>query len=208
MYLPQHFAETRPAVLHDLIRNHPLGTLVSEAEGAPVADELPFLFDPAGGPNGVLQAHLARANPLWRSHPAERPVLVVFRGPQAYVSPAWYPSKAEHGRVVPTWNYVLVQATGRLRVIDDEAWLRGQIATLTRRHEAGRATAWQVGDAPEDFIAQQLKGIVGIEISIETLSGKWKTSQNRSPADRAGVASGLAAEGQEAAQAMARLIPH
>lgn len=203
MYLPEHFAETRAAVLHQLIARHPLATLVTEADGAPVANEIPFVLDAAAG---VLRAHVARANPLWQAHPAERKALVIFRGPQAYVSPTWYPSKAEHGRVVPTWNYIVAQAAGHLRVIDDAAWLRQQIDTLTRGQESGRAAPWQVADAPEDFIDRQLRAIVGIEIPIDTLTGKWKTSQNRDPADRAGVAAGLADERSDTACQMAQMI--
>jgi transcriptional regulator len=206
MYLPTHFAETRPDVLHEVIRRHPLGTLITVADDGPVADEIPFLIDPSAGPHGHLHAHLARANPLCRGEPDGRKVLVLFRGPQAYVSPAWYPSKAEHGRVVPTWNYVVVQATGRLRLIDDEAWIRGQIDRLTAQQEAGRTVPWRVNEAPEDFIAQQFRAIVGVEIVIDSVCGKWKTSQNRNAADRLGVATGLAAEDDELARRMAPLV--
>ena len=204
MYLPSHFAESRPEVLHQLMRAHPLATLVTEAAGVPVADEIPCLLDAEAG---VLRAHVARSNPLWREHPAGKPVLAIFRGPQAYVSPAWYASKAEHGRVVPTWNYVVVQATGTLRVIDDAAWLRAQIETLTAHNEAGRATPWAVGDAPDDFIAAQMKAIVGLEICITSLTGKWKTSQNRDAADRRGAIAGLQAENTDQARQIAALIP-
>lgn len=206
MYLPPHFEETRLDVLHDVIRAHPLGTLITVADGRPVADEIPFLIDPTAGPQGHLHAHLARANPVCRDNSDGRKVLVLFRGPQAYVSPAWYPGKAEHGRVVPTWNYVSVQVSGTLRLIDDEAWIRAQVDQLTTQQEAGRSAPWRVDDAPEDFIAQQLRAIVGVEIVIESLTGKWKTSQNRSAADRLGVAAGLAAEDDPQAQRMARLV--
>lgn len=203
MYLPHHFAETRPEILHALIHENPLGTLITEADGSPVADEIPFVLDRT---RNVLLAHLARANPLSKMHPPERRVLVVFRGPQAYVSPAWYPGKAEHGRVVPTWNYVIAQAVGQMSVVDDPAWLRAQLETITTRQESGRTAPWQVADAPEDFVAQQMKGIIGIEIAIETLTGKWKASQNRSAPDRAGVAAGLGAEATESARQMAQII--
>lgn len=206
MYLPPHFAETRTDVLHDAIRAHPLGTLIRVADGQPVADEIPFVLDPAAGAQGELRAHLARANPLCRNAADGQQVLVLFRGPQAYVSPAWYPGKAEHGRVVPTWNYVSVQVIGTLRLIDDAAWVRAQLDELTTQQESGRATPWRVDDAPEDFVAQQLRAIVGVEIVIESLTGKWKTSQNRSAADRLGVAAGLAAEDDQQAQRMARLV--
>ena len=203
MYLPAHFEETRSEVLHALIRQHPLATLITESDGAPVADEIPFILD---AERGTLLAHIARSNPLWKKHPAERQVLVIFRGPQAYVTPAWYPSKAEHGRVVPTWNYVVAQALGRLKVIDDPAWLKKQIGALTTAQEAERTAPWAVEDAPDDFIAQQLRAVVGLEIAIETLTGKWKASQNRSAGDRAGVLAGLSGEAVEQARQMAQMM--
>lgn len=206
MYLPAHFAEERIDVLHALIREQRLATLVTLSDEGLVADHIPFLLDPKAGPLGTLRGHVARANPLWRAHPVERDVLAIFAGPQAYVSPAWYPSKAEHGRAVPTWNYVVVHAKGRLRHIDDAEWLRRQLTRQTDEHETGRPERWRVDDAPADFIAQQLRAIVGIEITLTKLSGKWKTSQNRSAPDRAGVAAGLAAEPGDDAQAMARLV--
>ena len=193
MYLPAHFAETRPEVLHRLVRTHPLGLLVTQdAAGALAANSVPFVLDadPAGGP-GLLRAHVARANPLWREARADSDSLVVLQGPQAYISPSFYPSKAEHGKVVPTWNYVMVQARGRLRAIDDAAWLDAFVTRLTDRHEAERADPWAVSDAPADFVATMLRAIVGIEITLSSLVGKWKVSQNRSAADRAGVVRGL-----------------
>ena len=193
MYLPAHFAERRPDVLRQAIENHPLGLLVTSGESGVTADDLPFLFDEDPQPPGTLRAHVARANPLWRLADGAE-VLVVFQGPQAYVSPAWYLSKQEHGKVVPTWNYVMVQARGRLRAVDDRDWLRGFVERLTERNEATRPAPWQVGDAPADFVAAQLRAIVGIEIELSSLVGKWKTSQNRSAADREGVAKGLIAE--------------
>jgi len=196
MYLPSHFEEARAEVLHELIRAQPLGLLVTQADAGLQANPVPFLLDPdpAGGP-GILRAHVARANPLWRETHAEVEALVVFQGPQAYVSPGWYPSKAEHGKVVPTWNYVMVQARGRLRAIDDPAWVHAFVTRLTTRHEAVQARPWAVGDAPPDFIDTLTRAIVGIEITLSALTGKWKVSQNRGAADRAGVASGLRAAG-------------
>jgi transcriptional regulator len=193
MYLPTHFEETRAEILHELLRAHPLGLLVTQdSGGALAANSVPFVLDadPAGGP-GILRAHVARANPLWREARLGAESLVVFQGPQAYISPSFYVSKAEHGKVVPTWNYVMVQARGRLRAIDDEAWVRAFVNRLTERHEAPRDKPWAVSDAPDDFIATMLKAIVGIEITLTALTGKWKVSQNRSAADRAGVAKGL-----------------
>ena len=193
MYLPSHFEETRTEVLHALLRAHPLGLLVTQdGGGALAANSVPFVLDadPAGGP-GILRAHVARANPLWREARADVESLVVFQGPQAYISPSFYPSKAEHGKVVPTWNYVMVQARGQLRAIDDAAWVRAFVTRLTERHEAPRAKPWAVSDAPDDYIASMVKAIVGIELTLTALTGKWKVSQNRSLADRTGVAKGL-----------------
>jgi transcriptional regulator len=206
MYLPAHFAEARIDILHALIRAQPFATLVTLSDSGPVADHVPFVLDASAGELGTLRGHIARANPLWRDHPAERDVLAIFAGPQAYVSPSWYPSKAEHGRVVPTWNYVVAHASGWLRVIDDADWVRAQLSQITDEHEAGRATPWRVDDAPPDFIAQQMRAIVGIEIALTKLIGKSKISQNRAAPDRAGVAAGLAAERGDEAQAMASLV--
>ena len=196
MYLPQHFEESRAEVLHELIRTHPLGLLVTLADAGLQANPVPFMLDadPAGGP-GILRAHVARANPLWRETRSDVEALVVFQGPQAYVSPGWYPSKAEHGKVVPTWNYVMVQARGTLRAVDDPAWVRAFVTRLTTRHEAAQAKPWAVADAPPDYIEATARAIVGLEITLSALVGKWKVSQNRSAADRAGVASGLRAAG-------------
>ena len=196
MYLPTHFEETRPEVLHELLRTHPLGLLITHGDSGLQANAIPFVLDadPAGGP-GILRGHVARANPLWHEARAGTQTaaesLVVFQGPQAYISPSFYPSKAEHGKVVPTWNYVMVQARGRLRAIDDAAWVRAFVTRLTERFEAPRAAPWAVSDAPDDYIATMLRAIVGIEIELTALTGKWKVSQNRSAADRAGVARGL-----------------
>jgi transcriptional regulator len=192
MYLPSHFAESRPEVLGKLIHDHPLGLLITLADAGLQANPVPFFLDadPAGGP-GILRAHVARANPVWREARTDLDALVVFQGAQAYVSPNWYPAKAEHGKVVPTWNYVTVQARGRLRAVDDGEWLRAFVTRLTQRHEASQARPWAVGDAPPDYLDSMLRAIVGIEIVLSSLSGKWKVSQNRSVADRAGVARGL-----------------
>ena len=201
MYLPAHFEEKRPEVLHTLLRTHPLGLLVTlNPAGELQANSVPFVLDadPAGGP-GILRAHVARANPLWGEASGEAggeagdrtESLVVFQGPQAYVSPSFYPSKAEHGKVVPTWNYVMVQARGRLRAIEDAAWLHAFVTRLTDRHESKRARPWAVRDAPPAYIETLLGAIVGIEIVLSALTGKWKVSENRSAADRAGVVQGL-----------------
>lgn len=200
MYLPTHFEETRTEVLHALLRTHPLGLLVTLSDGQPQANSIPFLLDAQRGPHGTLVAHVARANPLWREA-ALTHVLAVFQGPQAYVSPSGYASKAEHGKVVPTWNYVMVQARGRLRAIEDPHELHALVSRLTDTHEGRRAAPWAVSDAPADYIDKMLGAIVGIEIPIETLAGKWKVSQNRSAADREGVARALDQEPGGAAMA-------
>jgi transcriptional regulator len=206
MYLPVHFAESRPEVLAGLVRAHPFGLLVTQnGAGGIDANSIPFFLDegPAGTP-GVLRAHVARANPVWRNARGDVDSLVVFQGPQGYVSPAWYPSKAEHGKVVPTWNYVMVQARGALQAIDDKEWLRAFVTRLTERHERERAEPWAVSDAPADYLETMLGAIVGIEIVLASLTGKWKVSQNRPAADRAGVVAGLRREGGE--EALAREV--
>lgn len=205
MYQPPHFRETRTEVLHALIRAHPLGLVVSNGPDGPIANPLPFVLDAAQGKRDLLRAHFSRANPQWRAIAAdpETTVLVVFQGPQAYVTPSWYETKRETGKVVPTWNYVIVQVRGRASIADDADWLRAQIGELTSIHESGRADPWQVTDAPDDFIAAQLRGIVGLEIEISAIEGKWKVSQNRPVADRTGVAEGLDGE---AASDMAGLV--
>jgi transcriptional regulator len=203
MYLPAHFDEPRAELLHALIDAHPFGLLITSGADGVEANGLPFLLDAGRGPQGTLRAHVARANPVWREAAAGAPALVVFQGADAYVSPSWYATKAESGKVVPTWNYAMVQARGALRVIDDAAWLRRLVGDLTERHESRRAEPWQVDDAPADFIDANLRAIVGIEIEIASLVGKWKVSQNRSAADRAGVVAGLRAS---RADAMADLV--
>ncbi len=203
MYQPPHFREDRPEVLAALVRAHPLGLLISNGEDGPVANPIPFLLDEAARPNGMLLAHLSRANTQWHALDGA-PVLVVFQGADAYITPSWYETKRETGKVVPTWNYAIVQARGRARVIEDTAWLHAQVSALTARHEAREATPWQVSDAPDPFVAAQLKGIVGLTVELTSLEGKWKVSQNRKAGDRTGVADGL---GQRAgAEAMAELV--
>ncbi|MVA97307.1 FMN-binding negative transcriptional regulator [Nitratireductor sp. CAU 1489] len=208
MYQPPHFREQRLDVLHDLIRAHPLGLLVTAGPQGPVADPLPFLLDVDRGGNGTLRAHLSRANPHWRlivDRP-QRPVLAVFQGANAYVTPSWYATKRETGKVVPTWNYAIVQARGRPAIIEDRDWLARQIGDLTRMHEDHRAEPWAVSDAPQRFVDAQIGGIVGLEIEIASIEGKWKVSQNRSEVDRLGVAAGLESETAPDAQKVAGLV--
>lgn len=195
MYVPPHFSETRPEELQRIVREHPLGMLVTHGEAGLDADHLPFEFDPAAGALGVLSAHVARANPLWQRCPGGTPVMVVFRGAEAYISPSWYPSKHEAHRQVPTWNYEVVHAHGTLTVHDDERFVRGLVARLTRRHEAVEPQPWKMGDSSPEFIDGLLRHIVGIEVTITSLVGKRKLSQNKEARDRAGAAEVLQARG-------------
>ena len=189
MYLPKHFEQADPAALRSLMREHPLAALVTLGDDGVTADHVPLEFLPEAGPHGTLRGHVARANPLWKK--AGSQVLAIFSGPQAYITPSWYPSKAEHHKVVPTWNYTVVHAHGRLRAIDDAPWMHALVSGLTAHHEAPRAAPWAVADAPDDYVQQMLRAIVGIEIELTRLVGKWKISQNRGEADRLGVAEGL-----------------
>ena len=207
MYLPAHFEESRSEVLHALMREHPFATLITHGDNGLTANHLPLHLAPEIAPLGALQGHVARANPLWQE-PADTEVLAIFHGPQTYVTPSWYPTKREHGKAVPTWNYVVVHARGRLRAIDDPDWLRRQLETLVASHEAGFAEPWQIADAPPDYIDKMLTAIVGIEITITELKGKWKISQNQPPANRAGVVAGLRQQGTADALAMAELVAH
>jgi transcriptional regulator len=191
MYL-SHFEENRPDMLRQLIAEHPLGTLVTLSDAGLDANHVPFEFDVATGPHGTLNCHVARSNPLWREARTDIDTLVIFQGPSAYVSPNWYPSKQDTHRVVPTYNYAVVHAYGRIVVHDDPKWLRGLLARLTRQMEVRvSATPWKMGDAPPDFLDQMIEQIVGLEIGVTRIVGKWKVSQNRSAEDRAGASAGL-----------------
>ncbi|MES2692636.1 MAG: FMN-binding negative transcriptional regulator [Verrucomicrobiota bacterium] len=210
MYTPAHFAEKRPEVLHALVAAHPLGTLVTLTSNGLDANLIPFELDPtptAAAPLGTLRAHVARANSVWHDFSREVEALVVFQGPQAYITPTWYvATKPETGKVVPTWNYCVVHAHGPLQVIDDRAWLHAQVERLVRRHEATQPAPWHVSDAPPDFIEKQLAAIVGLEIPLTRLAGKWKVSQNRPAADRDGVVAALTAQPETNARAMAGIV--
>jgi len=203
MYQPPHFREDRIEVQHDLIRAHSLGLLITAGPGGLIANPVPFVIDSDASKSnasrlGTLRAHLARGNPHWQELAAVNECLVVFQGPQEYVTPSWYATKQETGKVVPTWNYVTVHAWGKPQVIEDAAWLRRQLDDLTLLKEGKLPKPWTVGDAPEPYIAAQMKGIVGIEIPIVRIEGKWKVSQNRPEKDRAGVVAGLRAGGESA----------
>ena len=203
MYTPAHFRVTEPAALQRIIQAHPLGVLVTSQEGSLDANHIPFEFDPQVGPLGRLSAHVARANPVWQQCAEGADVLVIFRGNESYISPNWYPSKHETHRLVPTWNYEVVHAHGRLRVRDDEKFLRGVLARLTRVHEAQEPRPWKMGDSAPEYIDMMLRAVVGLEIDITALEGKSKLSQNREPHDVAGAAQMLRQRGSdELAQAM------
>jgi transcriptional regulator len=195
MYNPAHFALTDRAALQRIILAHPLGMLVTASDGGLDANHIPFEFDPAVGPHGLLTGHVARANPVWQHCRDGTPVMVVFRGAEAYISPNWYPSKHETHRLVPTWNYEVVHAHGRLTVRDDATYVRGVVARLTRRHEAAEPKPWKMGDSAPDFIDGMLRSIVGIEIAVDRLEGKAKLSQNREVRDRLGAAGTLIERG-------------
>ena len=206
MYEPPLHRENDLATLHELIRARPLGLLVSHGLEGLLANAIPFLLDADASKLGTLRAHVARANGQWRELAQAPGALVVFQGAGHYVSPSWYATKRETGKVVPTWNYVMVQARGLVKIIEDDAWLARQIEALTRTHEGLRDAPWAVADAPADFVAAQRRAIVGIEIEIADIRGKWKASQNRNAADRAGVTAGLLAEGDPDAITMAAIV--
>jgi transcriptional regulator len=206
MYTPAHFNEERAEVLHQLVHDHPLGLLITLGAEGLDANPIPFLLDTEADGTAVLRAHVARANPVWREARTDIDTLVVFQGPQAYISPGWYPSKAETGKAVPTWNYITVQARGRLVVRDDAEWLRGLVTRLTQRHEAVQAKPWAVTDAPADYINTMLRAIVGIEIPLSSLRGKWKMSQNQPTTNREGVLRGLRAQADEQSLAAAAWV--
>lgn len=192
MYNPKHFVEPDVQALHALMREYPFATLVTRSAGGLDANHVPFVVDPEPAPFGTLRAHVARANPVWREVGEEPSALVIFQGPYGYVSPSFYPSKREDPRVVPTWNYFVAHAHGRVKVIEDVQWLHWFVSELTATHEAGRETPWKVTDAPADFVDKMLTAIVGLEMPIERLVGKRKMSQNRTERDRQEALEGLA----------------
>lgn len=205
MYQPAHFIEPRLEVKHGLIRAYPFGLLVSVEGGAPVANAIPFVLDAPAAPFGVLRGHVARSNPQWQGLKTSPEALVVFQGAHTYVTPSWYQSKHETGKAVPTWNYIMVQARGRMRVIEDREWLLAQVTALTDMHESERAEPWRVTDAPEAYLDAMLKAIVGLELEVVALDGKWKVSQNRSRADMDGVIAGLEEQDHPHAREIAKL---
>ena len=206
MYTPKHFDPADTATLHALMRAQPLATLITLASSGLDANHVPLHLSAELGPLGTLRGHVARGNPLWKEPTPEQEVLAVFHGVQAYVSPNWYPSKADNGKAVPTWNYAVVHAHGMLSAVDDPARLRAILHTLTQAHEAHRAVPWGIDDAPVDYIDKMLRAIVGIELAVERWEGVWKVSQNRTDTDRAGVVQGLMDQGTPAAEDMAALV--
>jgi len=201
MYCPVKFVENRLPVLHDLIRVHSLGTWTCWADDQLVVNHIPFYLDENTGEFGTLFGHVAKANPIWTLITDSTQSVVVFQGPQSYIRPAWYPSKKEHGKVVPTWNYAVVHAHGRPEIIEDKQWLLEHVAMLSDEQEAGQQDPWKVSDAPEEFTHKLVNGIVGISIPIQSLDGRWKVSQNKTIDDASGVVSGLNESGFGAASA-------
>ena len=209
MYTPAHFKEDRIDVLHKLIAHHPLGTLITMTADGLNANHIPLMMDASRGAFGTLRGHVARSNSVWQTFTPAVNALVVFQGPDAYISPSWYPSKKQNDKVVPTWNYAVVHAAGTLTIRDDETWMREFLNGTTDHFEATRNTSaprWKMSDAPEEFLQTMMRAVVGIEIPVVSLEGKWKVSQNRAMADREGVAMALQAGSGDAEIAMGKLV--
>lgn len=206
MYIPKHFEESRVEVLHNLVRMYPFGSLVTSGSAGLIVNHLPFVIRPEPKPYGTLRGHVARANPVWQELSVSIESVVVFQGPQAYISPSWYPSKAQHGKVVPTWNYVTVHAYGSPRAVEDIDWLTEQLADLTDLQESSNPRPWKINDAPKDYLDKMLQAIVGIEIPIGKIMGKWKLSQNRPNADRRGVIAALNSDTGQGSKVMAEFM--
>ncbi|MEO0575013.1 MAG: FMN-binding negative transcriptional regulator [Pseudomonadota bacterium] len=206
MFQPALFREDRVEVMHALMQAHPFATLITSRAGQLSADHLPLSIHPECSKKGTIRGHLALANPLVRVRDAIDEALIVFQGPQAYVTPSWYPTKKEHGKAVPTWNYAVVHAYGPLIFHDDSDWLIAHLHSLTTHHESHRDAPWAISDAPRDYMTQQMRGIVGIEMTISRLEGKWKVSQNKRGRDSDGVEAGLLAEPSPQATAVSELV--
>lgn len=206
MYLPAHFEQRDIATLHALMQARPLATLVTQTPNGLNANHIPFVLSPDPPPFGTLRGHVARANPIWRDFSGDIEALAIFHGPNIYITPSWYATKPLTGKVVPTWNYVVAHAYGMLRVVEDSSWLRIQIEALTSHHEASFAKPWKVSDTPNDYLENMISHIVGIEIVITRLVGKWKVSQNQPAENRAGVVAGLETLGTPDAMLMAELV--
>ncbi|MCV2352206.1 FMN-binding negative transcriptional regulator [Paucibacter sp. Y2R2-4] len=206
MYIPPYNAETELTTLQEMIATHPLGAWVTLGSAGLTANHIPFLIDRSRGPYGCLRAHVARANPIWRELIAGQESLVIFQGPQSYITPNWYPTHSSSGQVVPTWNYVLVHARGIAQVHQDPAWIFKAISDLSEQQEAGQVSPWKVSDAPADYIKRLARAVVGIEIPLDSLIGKWKLSQDEALADRHGTVAGLSAQPDANSQALADLV--
>jgi len=207
MYTPAHFKIEDVGEAHALMRAHPFAALVTQTTDGLTATHLPTVLKVEGDrPLGRVECHLARANPQWKTFVPSTEALMIFQGPEAYIRPGWYPSKAEHGKAVPTWNYAVVHAYGRLEVVQDQAWLRSHVDELSRQQEAGYEAPWSTADAPESYIAAMARGIVGLRLTISRLEGKAKMSQNREQRDSAGVVQGLGARSEGADAAVAALV--
>ena len=206
MYIPKAFEETRIPVLHGLIRSQPFSSLVTLGGSGLFASHLPLVLEERSDSLGILKGHLSRANPQWRDFSSDVQALAIFAGPQHYITPSWYPEKLSSGKVVPTWNYAVVQAYGHLKLMEDTEWLLDHLQTLTHIHESPFAEPWKITDAPADYIHSLSKGIIGFELHISRLEGKWKVSQNRSETDRHGVVNGLGQLETEASEAMKSLV--
>ena len=206
MYVPKHFEERNVEVLHALIETHPLATWVTRVDGALVVNHIPLLVDRSRGEYGMLVGHVARANPVWRTLSEDTESVAIFQGPECYITPSWYPSKQAHGKAVPTWNYVVVHAHGVARAIEDKDWLLQHVTAMSDAQEAARDEPWKVADAPSDYVDTMLNAIVGIEIPVSSIVGKWKTSQNRSLPDKLGTIAGLFERADESSLQMAALV--
>jgi transcriptional regulator len=206
MYTPKHFEEPRIEVLHELMRKHALATLVVKGSAGLDANHIPLHLDESPRPFGTLRGHVSRSNPVWKSFDPNVPALAVFSGPDAYITPNFYATKRETGQGVPTWNYVVAHAHGPLRAIEDPFWLRSHVQELTRQHESSAPNPWSPEDAPVEYIDRLLKGIVGLEMVIDRIEGKWKVSQNQPEVNRRGVIEGLQRRGDEMAIAIAALV--
>ena len=206
MYVPAKFEETKTEVLHDLIVTNPLAILVTMSSNGINANHIPLHLVKEEGQYGTLQGHVARANSVWSDFVNDVEALIIFQGPSSYITPSWYPTKQEHGKVVPTWNYVTVHAYGTLRVIDDPVWVKSQLELLTAQQESSFNKPWSVSDAPVEFTDSMIGAIVGIEILITKLTGKWKVSQNQPAINQTGVVKGLESLGISEATEMATLV--
>jgi transcriptional regulator len=206
MYIPRANQEDRIPVIHKLMQDQPFASLITMGTSGLFASHIPMMLEPDGTPFGRLKCHISRANQQWKEFSPSIEALAIFSGPQHYITPSWYPEKLETAKVVPTWNYAVVHAYGHLKVIEDSEWLMAHLESLVNIHESSFAVPWKIEDAPADYVASLVKGIVGFEMVIERLEGKWKVSQNRSEQDRVGVAEGLADLNTEESLAMKTLV--